>query len=88
MLWRKLKTMNVVGKYVLTSERPTMSSEGTVVIPESTNQKLEEAVNISQSDIEAVNVEQQFDDQISQSAPAAFEARPESSKREDFDFYF
>ncbi|XP_075242255.1 uncharacterized protein LOC142337070 [Convolutriloba macropyga] len=90
MLWRKLKTMNVVGKYVLTNERPIMSSEGTEVQSESANQNIEEAVSINQSDIEAVTVEQKIEDSCSssQSPSTVHEPRPESSRREDFDFYF
>ena len=82
--------MNVVGKYVLTNERPIMSSEGTEVQSESANQNIEEAVSINQSDIEAVTVEQKIEDSCSssQSPSTVHEPRPESSRREDFDFYF
>ena len=84
MLWRKLKTMNVVGKYVLSSqERPIMSSDGTTLSDDITIQKVEEAIEFSQSDIEAVVYDQTEEDE---SFPTPI--RPESSRREDFDFYF
>ena len=89
MIWRKLKTMTSVCKYTLASSsanqntQPVMTSEGTSSDLGNANKVIEDTVNISQQDVEAVLAEEE--DEILRRAE---DSRPESSRREDFDFYF
>ncbi len=60
-----------------------MSSDGTTLPDDDTSQKMEETVEVSQSDIEAAVYEQTKEDESFPTPP-----RPEISRREDFDFHF
>ena len=96
MIWRKLKTMTSVCKYTLASsfssttgtegpELPTvMTSEGTGSDIATSNKTIEDTINISQQDVEAVLAEEE-QELVSKNME---QNRPESSRREDFDFYF